>query len=202
MGFEWQRFLRRIVVKPVRRCDVFCDIDQYRPFSSFIGNAERVAQRVGQILDPVDEKVVFGDRQSDAGDAYFLKSVAADRIIIDVACDGDQGNTVKKRGRDAGHKICSARPAGRKDDSCFSGCAGIPVGGMAGSLFMGSQYVVNLILVIIKRVIYIECSSAGIAEYSIDSLFAKHFHNDLGSVKFHILYELSLCSFLFFHRYL
>ncbi len=55
---------------------VLGNIHQHRAGASRLRNLEGVANRRSNILGAADEEVMFGHRQSDAGNVHFLKRVA------------------------------------------------------------------------------------------------------------------------------
>ena len=92
---------------------VLGDVDEHRAGSAGLGDLKGLAQRRRQVLSAVDEEVVLGDGQRDAGDVDFLERIGAQHLAGDVAGNADHGNRIEHGGGNAGDEIGCAGAAGR-----------------------------------------------------------------------------------------
>ena len=116
----------------------------------------------------VDEKVVLGHRQRDAGDVHFLKRVGAQHLAGHVAGDADDGNRIQHGGGNAGDEVGCAGAAGGDGHAHLARGARIAVGHVRGALLVAHQHVVNGKLA--QRVVGGQNRAAGIAEDVGDAL--------------------------------
>ena len=141
---------------------VFGDVDEDRAGAAGLCDLEGEAQRAGQVFSAVDEEVVLGHGQCDAGDVHFLKGVGAEHFAGDVAGDADDGNGIEHGGGDAGDEVGCAGAAGGDADADLAGGARVAVGHVRGALLVAHQDVVDGKLA--QRVVGGQNCAAGIAE--------------------------------------
>ena len=99
---------------------VLGDVEQHRPGPSGSRHREGLAHRRRHISTRVDQVVVLGDRQRDAGDVGFLERVRANQPAADLAGDADDRRGVHHRRRDAGDHVGRAGTGRRDGDTDFA----------------------------------------------------------------------------------
>ena len=146
-----------------------------------LGDAERLADGVGQLLDRLHEIVVLRDGQRDARDVDLLEGVGADEGVGHVARDGDERGGVEVCGGNARHEVRGARARSGDDDADLAGGTGIAVGRMGGSLLMSGQDMVNLVLILENGVINVDDLASGITEDRLAALLDERADDDIRS---------------------
>ena len=174
------------------RGHVLGNIHQHRALAAGLGDAEGLAQNVGQILHPVHNEVVLGDGHGDAGNVHFLEAVLSDEGRGHVAGNGDHGHAVHVGGGNAGNKVGRTGAAGYQNNAGAAGSTGVAIGRMSGALFMGGNDMTDTILVFIQCVVQIQHSAAGVAEQRINALLHQHFTKNFRTGQFHILHPYGL----------
>ena len=89
--------------------DVGRDVDEHRARSAGRGDVERLADDLGQVGGVLDQVVVLGDRDGDAGDVGLLERVGADDGRGNLAGQDDDRDGVHVGVREAGDRVGSAR---------------------------------------------------------------------------------------------
>ena len=143
------------------------------------------------IFGAVDEEVVLGDGQRDAGDVDFLKGVGAEHFAGDLAGDADDGNGVEHGGGDAGDEIGGAGAAGGDADADLARGARVAVGHVRGALLVAHEDVVDGKLA--QRVVGGQDGAAGIAEDVGDALADQRGPEDLSAGEAGGRGEVSVC---------
>ena len=92
---------------------VLRDVEQHRARPAFAGDRERLAHRVGQLLDVLDQPAVLGDRLGDADDVGLLEGVPPDHRARHLTGDRHHRRVVHVRRREPGHQVRRPRPRGR-----------------------------------------------------------------------------------------
>ncbi len=167
------------------RGDVLGQVDEHRAGPAAPCDAERFPYRIGQILHPLDDEIVFGDRHGDAGDVHFLEGVPAQQRHRHIARDGHHRDGIHIRRGNAGDQIGRAGAGGGEAHPHLSGGPGISVGRVGGALLVGGHHMPDPAAVFIKGVIDVEHRPAGIAEHGIDPLLEQTFHQYVRTVSFH-----------------
>ena len=176
--------------------DVLRDVDEDGARTVRLGDLEGLSHDGRQLVDIVDEVVVLGDGQSDAGDVDLLETVLADHRTTDVAGDGDDRDGVQHGGGDAGDEVRGTGAGGGEHDADFAGRSRIAVCRMGRVLLVGDQYVVDPVRARIERVVDIQDGSARVSEDVGDSLIDEGFNNDFRTFQFHKTLLLTAVSFL------
>ena len=123
--------------------DVLGDIHQDGALPAAVGDIKGVPEGACQVLNPFDQKVVFGDGNGHAGDIHLLEAVQPQKGTGDVAGDGNQGDGIHIGCSDACHQVGGPRAGGGDADAGFAAGAGIAVCGVGGPLFVGGQHVLD-----------------------------------------------------------
>ena len=105
--------------------DVLWNIDQDRARTSGGRDMERILDRLGDVLGPRDQDVVFGHRPGDAGGVSFLERIIADQVRRHLAGEADDGDRVHQRVGQARHRIGRTGAGGHQHDANFAGGARI-----------------------------------------------------------------------------
>jgi len=114
-----------------------------------------------------------------------LKRVAPEDFAADLAGDGDDGDGVEHRRRDAGDEVSGAG-AGRCDaDADFAGGAGVAVGHVRGALLVADEDVVDGELA--QGVVGGEDGSARVAEDLVHAFAGEGGPDDFGSGELGVL---------------
>ena len=150
--------------------NVFGDVDEHGALSARARDIEGFAHGGGEVADILDDIVVLGDRHGDTGDVHFLKAVSAEVRHRDVAGDGDEGNGIHVRRRDARNEVGRPRPAGRDAHARLSRRARVAVCCVRGALFVRREDVAEG-AVAVDGIVNIEHAPARIAENGADALF-------------------------------
>ena len=161
--------------------DVLCNIHQHRAGTAGTGDGKGLPDDVGQLVDVLDQVVALGDGHGDTGDVHLLEGVLADEVLTDVAGDEHHRGGVVVGGGNAGDQVGGAGPRGGKAHTHLSGGPGVAVGGVAGSLFMGGEVVVNFVLVPVelKLIVNVENGTSRIAEHRVHTLLQQTLHHNL-----------------------
>ncbi len=141
---------------------VLCNIHQHRAGTAGTRNLKRFTQHPRQVLGLVDEEVVFGHRQRNAGDVDFLKCVRAQHFARHVAGDAHDGDRVEHGGGDAGDEVGRAGTAGGNGHAHFARGARIAIGHVRRALLVAHQHVTDGELA--QRIVGGQNSAARIAE--------------------------------------
>jgi len=96
---------------------VLGNIHQHRAGTAGLGDLEGVADGGRNVFSTVDQEVVLGHRQGDAGDVHFLKGVGAQHLAGDLAGNADHGDGIQHGRGDAGDKVSGAGAAGGHTDA-------------------------------------------------------------------------------------
>ncbi len=104
---------------------------------------EGVADRGRDVLGLVDEEIVLGHGQRDAGNIDFLKRVRAEHLAGDIAGDADHGNGIEHGGGDAGDEVGCAGTAGGDGHADLARGARVAVGHVRGALLVAYEDVVD-----------------------------------------------------------
>ena len=196
-GLPRELFGRVRFVVRLRDLHVFEDIDEDGALSARVCDLERLTDGGRKILDVLDDEVVLGDGHRDAGDVDLLEGVAPEHIQPDVPRDGDDGDGIHERGRDAGDEVGGAGAARREDDADAPRDAGIAVCRVCRALFVRGDDVTDG-AVAVERVVNIEHGAARIAENRVNALFFEAVDEDLCSAAFHDDTSLGKVCFLLF----
>ncbi len=159
---------RRVMERGLLEKNVLWDVDQHRPRAAGGRQIERFLDRRRDLLGPLHEIVVLGDRQGDAGDVDLLKGVAPDQRLPDLPRDGDDGDGVEHRVREAGDEVGGARPGGRHADARLTGDTGVAFGGERRPLLEADEHVVEAGAG--QGVVERDDGTAGVAEDGGDTL--------------------------------
>jgi len=119
--------------------DILGDVDEDGTGTAAAGDIKGRFEQAGQLIDLVDEEIVFGDRAGDAEHIRFLKGVVADQAGRDLAGYGHQRNGVHIGGCQSGDQIGGAGAGGRHTDPDLARGAGEAVGGMRSPLLMAGE---------------------------------------------------------------
>ena len=92
----------------------------------------------------------------------------------------------------AGGEIRGTGAGSGKAHTHFSGSTGVAVRRVGGTLLMCREHMVDLVLVSVELVIYIQNGAAGIAENRVDLLLQQAFHDGLRCADFQFLFLLLL----------
>ena len=161
--------------------DVLGDIHQHRAGTAGTGDGKGLPNDVGQLVDVLDQVVALGDGHGDTGDIHLLEGVLADKVLTDVAGDEHHRGGVIVGGGDASDQVGGAGAGGGKAYTHLSGGPGVAVGGVAGSLLMGGEVVVNFVLVTVelKLIVNVENGTSRIAEHRVHALLQQTLHHNL-----------------------
>ena len=124
----------------------------------------------GNVFDAFHQIIVLRDRHGDAGDVDLLERILAQDGGGNLARDRDQRRAVHPGVGDGRHQIGRARTAGGHADADLAGSAGVPLGGVARTLFVPAQDVMQPVVILPEGVIERHDGAAGNAEDDIDAL--------------------------------
>ena len=86
------REIFRLGIDALGELDVLRNVDDDGTGTAARGNMERLVQNARQILDALDQIIVFRARPRDADRVAFLEGVIADQVRWDLAGDADDRN--------------------------------------------------------------------------------------------------------------
>ena len=86
------REILRLGIDALGELDVLRNVDDDGAGTAARGNVERLVQNARQILDALDQIIVFRARPRDADRVAFLEGVIADQVRRDLAGDADDRN--------------------------------------------------------------------------------------------------------------
>ena len=128
---------------------IFRDIYQYRSRTSALCNTERTTHHFCQVSCIFNNEVMFGDRHGNAGDIHLLETVFSKKRGSYVTGNGYNRNRIHVGRCNTGDQVGGSRTGSRNTYAYFSGCSRIAVRCMGCPLFVGSQYMSDLITVFI-----------------------------------------------------
>ena len=160
------------------RGDVLGNVDQDGTLSAVLGKRERLADRGREILDALNQPACLGDGLDDVDDVDLLKAVSAELVGVDVGGDRHHRNRIDIGCGKTRNDVRRTGTRGGEHHARFACRTGIAVRRMGSALFVGGENMVNSVAVAVERVIGIERSAAGIAEYGVDTLLQQTFAND------------------------
>ena len=105
-----------------------------------------------------------------ARNVNFLKGISAQQAVAYVSGNRYHGDAVHICGGDPRYQVGGSRPAGSYHYTGLSRRPGVTVGRVRRPLFVGSQYVLNAILIFIERIVDVQHRPSGIAEDGIYAL--------------------------------
>src|SRR5699024_9698494 len=109
-----------------------------------------------------------------------------------VGGDGHDRNRIHISRGDPCHKVRGSRTGSSEADAYFPGSPRVSVRRMGRALFMGSQDMIDLILIFIQSVVHVQDGSARITEDGVHALFFQTFYNNFCTSKLHSVSSL-LC---------
>lgn len=80
------------IVFPLRRLDVFWDIDEHRPLPPVVGDLKGLLDRPLEILNIPHHEIVLHDGLGDPHDIHLLEGVLPQAADCHVSCDGYHGH--------------------------------------------------------------------------------------------------------------
>jgi len=140
---------------------------------------EGLADRAGQVLDVLDDAIVFCDRPGNARGVGLLKGVVADQFGADLPGEGDHRRRVHHGGGQARNEIAGPGTAGGQDDADFAAGAGVGVGHVAAALLVARDDEADRRVE--EPVEQGQDYTAGVAEHGIDTEIEQRIDNDLGA---------------------
>ena len=133
---------------------------------------KRLVQHARQVVDVLDQIIVFRARPRDADRVAFLERVVADEMRRHLPGDDDERNGIAQRIGQAGDRIGGAGARRHQHRADLAGRARIAFGGMHRALFVAHQNVLHHVL-LKQRVIDRQHRAAGIAENVLDALIGQ-----------------------------
>ncbi len=169
----------RVLVRnlDVRRGDVLRYIDDDRAGAPGGGDVKRLLQRLGELVQVLDQEIVLDAGASHADRVDLLECVAADRVARHLAGQHDQRDRIHVGGGDAGHRVGRARARGHEANPRLAGRARVAVSGVRSTLFVAHQNVLDVIL-FVQRVVNVQHRAAGVAENVLDTLVLQELDDD------------------------
>jgi len=128
--------LSRSVRLPCGEFDVHRKVDQDRAGPTGRGDVESLVDRASQVLDVLDDVVVFRDGTGDPDHGGFLEGVAADQVGSDLPGDGNQRDRIHHRGGQTRNEIARAGSAGGDNNARPAAGTGVGVGHVAAALLV------------------------------------------------------------------
>ena len=148
---------------------------------------ERLAKRLGQFLNALQQEAVLDDGDSDADDIAFLKGIGSDHRARNLTRDNHQRNRIHVRSRNACNRVGGTRTAGYQHDTHLASRTSIAIRFMNRGLLVTGKDVVDL-LRIIKRVVDLDGLAARITKQLFDALSFEGSDDRLGTGKLHTLF--------------
>ena len=139
---------------------------------------KRLVQHARQVVDVLDQIIVFRARPRDADRVAFLERVVADQMRRHLPGDDDERDGIAQRIGQSGDGIGRAGPRRDQHGADLAGRARIAFGGMHRALFVAHQNVLHHVL-LKQRVVDRQHRAAGIAEQVLDALIGKRLDHHL-----------------------
>ena len=150
MGFIGAKFLARLVVEFIEfHLCVFGNIDQYCPRSSRAGNKKALGNGRRNICCPPHLEVPLGRGHGNSHHIGFLKCICSQKMGSYLTCNADQRRAIYLCIGQTCNQIGGSRARGGQTYAHLSRNSCIALSGMDGSLFVSSEHVFDLILVVI-----------------------------------------------------
>ena len=153
-------------------------VEQHRAGPPLARHRERLAHRLGQLLDVLHQPAVLGDRLGDADDVGLLEGVPSDHGARHLPGDRHQRRVVHVGRGDAGHQVRGSRSRGGHADARPAAGAGVAVGRVGRRLLVAHQHVAQP-GVLGQRVVERHDRAAGIAEQDVHALLEQGPAEDL-----------------------
>ena len=172
------------------RCilDINGNIDQYRPFSTGIGNIKCFLEHSGNIIYIFHQIAVFYKRFHGAGNIRLLEHITAQQFTVDLTGNADHGDTVSKCRGNTGDHIGGTGAGGHRTYTGSSGHTGNTAGRMGCVLFCTDQHRFDVrIQNAVEKRTY---GNTGISENSTYPLCFQTFNNRICSNHFALLLYL------------
>lgn len=116
--------------------NIFRDIDQDGARSSRGGNPKGLRDNGEEFSDVPDQKVVFGDRNTQSIGINLLKSICPDKGGWNLTRDADNRDAIEPRIGNGGQYVRRSRPGGCETDLDFSADAGHALCDESGALLV------------------------------------------------------------------
>ena len=145
--------------------NVLGQVDHHRTGTAGTGNEEGLFDDTGQVLDVLDQVVVFSNGAGDPHDIGFLEGIVTDQRRRHLSGNDHHGNRIHVGGGNPGDGVGRAGTAGRNRHANLATDASIAVSRMNGGLFMTGQDVLDGI--VHQVVVDIDYRPAGVAEHRV-----------------------------------
>ena len=155
------------------------DVHQHRSGPVRRRDVKGLAQAGRHFVGPRHQVIVFGNRQRDAGDVHFLKSVAAQHRAAHLPGDAHDGRRIHHRRGDPRDHVGRAGSRGRQRHAHPPAGPRVAVGHMRGALFMPHQHVMHPRFG--QGVIGRKNGASGIPEDVLDAQPLQAFPDNLGA---------------------
>ena len=119
-------------------------VDDDRAGPAGVGDVEGLLDDLWDLRGVHHQRIVLGDRESDAGGVGLLEGVGADGGARHLSDNGDDGNGVHLGRGDAGYEVGRSGAGRGPAYANPAGHTGITVGGVGGSLLVAGEDVVKL----------------------------------------------------------
>jgi hypothetical protein len=167
------------VGRKTRLLRVLGDVDEHRSRPPTRGKVERLAEDVWQLGGVRHEVIVLRDRHGDSSDVDFLKCVLSQQGTRHLSGDRDERRGVHPGVGDGRHEIRCAGSTRGDTHAHATGRARIPLGGVAGTLLVPAEHVMQPVAVARERMVEGHDRAAGNPKDHIDALAHERLAHDL-----------------------
>src|SRR6185437_10692967 len=142
---------------------VLRNVHENRTRTAALRNIERFTKRGRDLFSALYQIVMFRDREGDAGDVGFLKSVGAKELAADLAGDANDRRGVHRRRGNASYHVRRAGTRGRHRYTNSSAGARVSISHVCSALLVANQHMMNL-RILAQSVVRRKDCAAGISE--------------------------------------
>ena len=177
----------RITVRDtdIRIGDVLGNVDNNGARSAGRRNVERLFDRVCDILDPLDQEVVFDAGARDADRVDLLKGIRTDHRGGYLSGQDHHRYRVHVSGGDTGDRIGGTRSRCDQNHPDLPGRASVAIRGMRGALLVAYQDMAHVFLRE-QGVVDVQYGAARVTPDKLHALVFECLNDDLGTTKFHL----------------
>ncbi len=169
--------ISRALILTRRKLYILRNINNNRAGASMRGNIKRLMHDAGQLINRINEPIVFRTRARNAHRIAFLKSIRTDKVCGNLTCQTDQRDGIHQRIRQARHCIRRTRARCHKNNAGLAGRPGIPLRSVNSTLLMPHQNMFDTFL-LEKFIVNGKHSTARIPEDRVDALVHQRADDD------------------------
>ena len=148
-----------------------------------MGNGKGPADHISQLVNILDNKIIFGNGHSHTQNIDLLETVLSQQVHPYIAGNGHNRDGIHISSGNPRHQIGGAGTRGGQTDPYLSGCPCISVCCMGCSLFMRGEHMGDLPLMFVECIVNVQNRTARIAKDGLDALFLQTLNQNLRTIQ-------------------